>query len=248
MAMVIYKITNSMNDKVYIGQTIRTIESRFARHINDAFGHVNSRLKLHRAMRKYGSDKFSIEKIDEATSQNELNEKEQYWIAKYDSMKHGYNMTEGGDGGNTYKGRTKSQMKETRSKLSKANTGRNNGMSKQIKAKNVVTGKEYVFETLRMCLKFLGTKHKETIVKRANGDDHTLWRNEWMFAYEGNEYGEFHEFHYDPSCRKGTKVILKKDDEVIQFNSKNKACEFLNVKNVSLQPNMVVNGYSIEFP
>ena len=69
-----------------------------------------------------------------------------------------------------------------------------------------------------------------------------------MFAYEDCDYPEFHEFHYDPSCRKGTKVILKKDEESRLFNSFNKACEFLGIKKTSLQPNMVINGYSIEIP
>lgn len=246
--MVIYKIVNLVNGKVYIGQTIRTIESRFARHLNDAKNNPNTHLKLHRAINKYGSDKFTIEKIDEATTQEELNEKERYWIKEYDSMNNGYNLTEGGEGGNTYRCRTELDMKDTSAKISASKVGRNNPMSKQIKAKNIITGKEYVFDTVADCLKFIGTRHKGTVTSRASGECHNLWRNEWMFAYEGNEYPEFHEFHYDPSCRKGRKVNLIKDDEVFKFNSINKACEFLNIKKMSLLPGMVVNGYSIEFP
>ena len=65
--MFIYKISNSVNNKVYIGQTIRPIEERFARHINDA---MNGVLDTHfaRAIRLYGPDKFSIELIDTATT------------------------------------------------------------------------------------------------------------------------------------------------------------------------------------
>lgn len=69
-----------------------------------------------------------------------------------------------------------------------------------------------------------------------------------MFAYEDKDYAEFHEFHYDPSCRSGIKVILKKDNKVLEFNSKVKACQFLNVKYMSLVASMVINGYSIEIP
>ena len=78
----IYKITNIQNNKVYIGQTIRPIQERFKRHINDA---INNILDTHfaRAIRKYGKENFIIEKIDEANNQEELNNKEQYWIRKY---------------------------------------------------------------------------------------------------------------------------------------------------------------------
>lgn len=73
--MFIYKITNTVNNKMYIGQTIRQIEQRFKRHINDA---VNNNLNTHfaRAIRKYEQDKFVIEQIDVANSQDELNKKE----------------------------------------------------------------------------------------------------------------------------------------------------------------------------
>lgn len=248
MAMMIYKITNTVNNKVYIGQTIRTLESRFARHIDDAIKNPHTLNKFHRAINKYGKDKFKIELIDEANTQDELNKKEKYWIKQYDSVKNGYNTAEGGEGGNTYKGRTKKQMNITKAKISKANLGRNNGMSNQIKAKNVKTNKEYFFDTLGACLKFLGVANKGIVMNRANGNCNTLWRNEWMFAYEDKEYADFREFHYDPSCRKGTKVVLIKDNEKFMFNSKNKACEFLNVGKMPLMNGMVVNGYSIEIP
>ena len=77
--MWIYKINNIQNNKVYIGQTIRPVQDRFNRHMNDA---LNNILDTHfaRAIRKYGKDNFTIEIIDEATSQDELNKKERYWI------------------------------------------------------------------------------------------------------------------------------------------------------------------------
>ena len=70
--MFIYKITNTVNNKAYIGQSIRPIEQRFKRHISDA---TNNILDTHfaRAIRKYGQNKFVIEQIDVANSQDELN-------------------------------------------------------------------------------------------------------------------------------------------------------------------------------
>ena len=70
--MWIYKITNKLNGKSYIGQTIRPINQRWHRHVNDA---MNNILDTHfaRAIRKYGEKSFSVEEIDSASSQEELN-------------------------------------------------------------------------------------------------------------------------------------------------------------------------------
>ena len=110
--MWIYKITNIQNNKVYIGQTIRPIEQRFHRHINDA---MNNILDTHfaRAIRKYGKDSFIIEEIDTAQTQDELNQKEQYWIRYYDAVNKGYNETDAINkcGGNTYQSKTEEEMK-----------------------------------------------------------------------------------------------------------------------------------------
>ena len=109
--MWIYKITNVQNNKVYIGQTIRPVEQRFHRHINDA---LNNILDTHfaRAIRKYGKESFIIEVIDTANSQEELNQKEQYWIRFYNSVNEGYNETDAISkcGGNTYRSKTDEEM------------------------------------------------------------------------------------------------------------------------------------------
>lgn len=72
--MIIYKITNKENNKVYIGQTIRTLQQRFNRHKNDALHNI---LNTHfaRAIREYGPDAFIAEVIDTAETQEELNKK-----------------------------------------------------------------------------------------------------------------------------------------------------------------------------
>lgn len=92
----IYKITNEINDKVYVGQTRKSLEQRFKKHISDCI-HLNESRPLYNAMRKYGIDKFHIELIEECPEE-ELNDKERYWIEKYNSYHCGYNATLGGDG------------------------------------------------------------------------------------------------------------------------------------------------------
>ena len=122
--MYIYKITNKVNGKVYIGQSIRPIEQRFQRHINDA---VNNILDTHfaRAIRKYGKENFYIELVETCDNQTELNLREQYWIRKYDSINNGYNETDATSkcGGNTYMSKTESEMKEISEKISKTKFG-----------------------------------------------------------------------------------------------------------------------------
>ena len=61
--MYIYKITNLINQKIYIGQSIHPVEERLARHFQDA---ISERIDTHlaRAIRKYGTENFIIEVID----------------------------------------------------------------------------------------------------------------------------------------------------------------------------------------
>lgn len=90
----VYKITNLVNNKVYIGITTTSIEKRWKEHKKE----INNRKhSLYCAFKKYGRENFSIEKIDTATSINELQQKEIEYINFFNSYKNGYNMTHGGD-------------------------------------------------------------------------------------------------------------------------------------------------------
>lgn len=88
----IYKITNLINQKVYIGQTSRTIDIRWQQHL---YSSKDGESLLYRAMRKYGIENFSIEQVEETSL---LNEREIFWINYYNSFEKGYNMTLGGEG------------------------------------------------------------------------------------------------------------------------------------------------------
>lgn len=92
----IYKITNLLNGKCYIGKTdISTIEERFKQHIKDSKKYLDR--PLYRAFNKYGIKNFKIEEIEQC-SINESCEREKYWIEYYGSFHNGYNATLGGDG------------------------------------------------------------------------------------------------------------------------------------------------------
>ena len=91
----IYKITNDINGKIYIGKTERTPEIRFREHCRDYKNKPNESRPLYKAMEKYGIEHFHCETIE----QTELpEERERYWIEYYQSFKTGYNATLGGDG------------------------------------------------------------------------------------------------------------------------------------------------------
>lgn len=87
----IYKITNLINQKVYIGQSIN-IEKRWQDHCATV-----DNCAIHRAIQKYGKENFVFEILEECDL-SMLNEKEIYYIEKYNSYYDGYNMTLGGEG------------------------------------------------------------------------------------------------------------------------------------------------------
>ena len=135
----IYKITNKINGKVYIGQTAKTIEERFQAHLAKARQHTNR--YLYDAMNKYGYDNFIITEIEQCNN-NKLDEREIYWIAYYKSnnKKYGYNMTAGGGGGDTWTNNP--NKKEISKKLSQAQKGKKHQMSTEWKQKITQMNKE----------------------------------------------------------------------------------------------------------
>ena len=93
----IYKITNDINNKIYVGKTSRSLEERFAEHCSDRKRAGSENRPLYRAMNKYGIEHFSIDLIEECQPELE-NERESYWIGFYHGYDEGYNATRGGDG------------------------------------------------------------------------------------------------------------------------------------------------------
>jgi hypothetical protein len=81
----------------YVGQTIRTLKQRKSSHLSSS--KKGSTYYLHRAIRKYGAENFKWEVIYNASSEEELNEKETFFIKEYNTnSQDGYNLTEGGRG------------------------------------------------------------------------------------------------------------------------------------------------------
>lgn len=102
MLNTIYKITNKINGKVYIGKTTCCIEKRFREHLNDSKKNRYNKRPLYDAINKYGEENFSIEVVETNIPDEEINEKEIFYIKQFNSYvgfksSNGYNATLGGD-------------------------------------------------------------------------------------------------------------------------------------------------------
>ena len=100
MIGIIYKVTNDLNNKVYIGQTIYLLENRWEWHLNKALSYKDNS-KFHKAIRELGSSHFTIKEITRVDKKI-LDDTEIFYIEKYDSFFNGYNSTLGGGGKRSY--------------------------------------------------------------------------------------------------------------------------------------------------
>ncbi len=105
----IYKTTNLINGKIYIGQH---------KHLGWDNNYYGSGKALQCAIKKYGRKSFKCELIESCETKSQLNEREIDWIAYYQELYKCYNITGGGEG------RTATHSKKTREKLSKSLSGR----------------------------------------------------------------------------------------------------------------------------
>ena len=95
---LIYIIKNTVNDKVYIGQTTLSLEDRWKSHLKPSVHKTRGTYKIYNAMNKYGKENFYVELLEDDIPIDLLNEKEIEYIELYDSYYNGYNSTKGGDG------------------------------------------------------------------------------------------------------------------------------------------------------
>ncbi len=174
MGYIIYKITNKVNNKHYFGYTSTTLNERLKEHIKNAL-YKESNTLLHKAIRKYGYNHFIIEPVCfcDTQKQAKLMEIQQIAINKSNRCKYplneGYNMTDGGDGGNGYK-HTKVTLKklqilssnrkhteETKKKISEANKN------------HPISEKQRLVASLTHKGKKLSEKHKRILSIRMSG-------------------------------------------------------------------------------
>ena len=163
----IYKIVCKTNGKVYIGQTIRPIELRWKNHVYESKKRTNkAKMKISRAIKKYGEENFNISILCKANTREELNYRERMCIRIFDSIKNGYNISEGGAG--------PIASEETRAKMSAASKGKKKPEGFGQKIRDILTGTKHTKERIiKMSLSqkgdkgsFYGRHHTEDHKKR----------------------------------------------------------------------------------
>jgi group I intron endonuclease len=154
--LIVYLVHNRVNGKVYIGQTMRSLATRWSEHKSDAIRNCGE-MVLHHAIRKYGPEAFEVRVLCTADTPEQLNFKEQFYIARFDSLHRdrGYNRAPGGAMQMTLetcrkislamKGRTahnkgKKMSQDQRVKISRACMGRASGF-KGTQIRNTTTGR-----------------------------------------------------------------------------------------------------------
>jgi len=119
--MLVYLLTNDVNGKIYVGQTIQTLEKRISEHKNNSNNPNSNSYNTHlsKAIRMHGWDNFKVEVIKILPNQKQLDDTERLCITFFDSTnrENGYNIKENGNLG-------KKRSDETKLKMSIAQTGR----------------------------------------------------------------------------------------------------------------------------
>ena len=140
---VIYKCTNKLNGKIYIGKTTKSFEGYCRKNILNALNRTDvkhgQKRRFYCALRKYGQGNFKWEVIERCGSL-ELNDREIYWIDFFDSFRKGYNLTKGGDGGG---GIPYKRTNEIKSKISKSLMGNKRSEESITRQSNTMKGSNH---------------------------------------------------------------------------------------------------------
>ena len=147
---IIYKITNLINGKIYIGQTVKSLEKRWKNHLASS---KKSNYPIHLAIKKYGQENFSREILFECSTQEELNSQELKNALELNSFApNGYNLA-AGDG----KGKW---SEETKKKMSLAKKGKPMPEDQKIRLRTLSKGRKHSEETKKkMSLSRSGDKN-----------------------------------------------------------------------------------------
>jgi len=124
----IYKITNTENGKCYIGKS-EDIAARLKYHISTLQGGYNRNKHMQSSFNQAAEGTFCIEILEELDENDDIDERERYYIELYQSYdrEHGFNLTKGGDGGNSYvECMTEEERKKHWEKHIELRTGENN--------------------------------------------------------------------------------------------------------------------------
>ncbi len=171
---IIYKAQNKINGKCYIGQTIQLLCERKAAHYNK-----DKENYFHKALHKYEKEDWEWLIIDTAKSKEELDEKEKYWIAFYESCNpnKGYNIQEGG----RTPIQTQEQIRYARNRFVEE-YGKKNKISKKVQNIRCIETNE-VFKNAAEASKKMQIHHGH-ITEAANGKLKTAGGYHWEWCLD----------------------------------------------------------------
>lgn len=183
--MIVYKITNLINNKIYIG-----------RDKHERSTYYGSGKLIIAAIKKYGKENFKKEIIDKASTIEELNEKEIFWIEKLEArnLSIGYNLQKGGQGGD-WNSLTEDQKNHIRKRAGETSKNRKHSAEQiakmRIAMKGKNTGKRSLETREKMSLKRRGIKAKRT--RKTKFSDNTRQKMSTRVSGENNPmYGRKH--------------------------------------------------------
>ncbi len=217
----IYKITNKINNKIYIEMTTKDIEFRWKQHpkVSKDKNNKNHRL-IHKAILKYGIENFTFEKLYETNviDLQNLKELEIKYIKKYNSFENGYNLTKGGDG--TYGYKLSQERKDYLSKLyfgTKLSDEHKGNISKGLLNRHYKTSNETK-------LKIKNSQHKKPII--------LFYLDNGEIIMELEFQSDIEEIYSNVNRKKVNKVIKRQQQILGYMGDRIVSCTYKNNKEV----------------
>lgn len=233
----IYKITNKINGKVYIGQTIRSLKKRWKEHCS--LNHIGC-TAISNAINKYGKGSFYVEQIDSATNIDSLNKKERDCIISLNTIApNGYNLREGGENSGKICSKSRMRMANSQKKLNKKRGS--GGHPRAKKVINIETGE--IFNSLRDIVKVLNINYS-TLRSKLQGKN----GNNTPYRYLGEEYRN--KEYKGSGANQGREIVCLNSG--ITYNSIKQASEKLGIKTSTISYSLIndskiLNNYTFKY-
>ena len=180
----IYKITNTINDKIYVGQTIRRLSKRF-------YEHCRADSLIGRAIKKYGIDNFTIEEICRVYTKDEANIREAENVDKLDCYTNGYNLTETGYVDNICNCKFIIDFKDTNLKLDLLNNSGTNYLyiqkiltrtSKNFKVMKTKTSHCHFWKDIWSAIGSANNKRTQISIKKILTDNNLIYKKDGILV------------------------------------------------------------------
>ena len=248
MTCGIYCIENIVNGKRYIGQSV-DIEKRWVEHKKLLKQGKHTNQHLQNSWNKYGMDVFEFI-IIEVCESNVLNEKEIYWIDYYNTFRDGYNLTIGGDGGNTIAKYSDEEYEEYRAKKRKIHK------ETALKGEDAPHSKLTKANVLEIIEKLLNGEYNADIAKEYHVNPSTIYdirvHNTWNSLTHGIEFPHVSKVYQHNLIGKPVSQFTKDGEYIATYESMHEAerqtgCSFKNISAVCNGTKHTCLGYVWKF-